>query len=85
MIYAVAFRRSAERELARLPEAVRVRILAGIGGLRQNPRPHGSIKLQGSRNAYRIRIGNYRVLYTVEDEIRIVLIEEIGDRKDVYR
>jgi mRNA interferase RelE/StbE len=83
--YAVVFKRSAERELARLLEPLRIRILNAIGGLRQDPRPNGSIKLKGSKNAYRIRVGNYRVLYTVEDEIRIVTIEQVGDRKEVYR
>lgn len=85
MSYSVLFKRSAERELARFQEPIRIRILSAIGGLRQDPRPIGSIKLKGSKNAYRIRVGNYRVLYTIEDEIRIVLIEQVGDRKDVYR
>jgi len=83
--YQVAFKRSAERELARLQEPVRHRIPNATGGLRLDPRPQGSIKLKGAKDAYRIRVGDYRVLYTVEDEVRIVLVQQVGDRKDVYR
>ncbi|MBX2977836.1 MAG: type II toxin-antitoxin system RelE/ParE family toxin [Flavobacteriales bacterium] len=85
MSYQVTFKRSAERELARLREPQRSRVLAAIGGLRTNPRPHGSIKLKGATNVHRIRVGDHRVLYVIEDEVRIVTIEHVGDRKDVYR
>ena len=85
MSYQVIFKRSAERELIRLHEPHRSRVLVAIGGLRTNPRPHGSIKLKGATNVHRIRVGDYRVLYVIEDEVRIVTIEQIGDRKDVYR
>ncbi len=53
--------------------------------LANNPRPEGSIKLKGSDNLYRIRVGPYRIIYTIEDDKLIVLVLEIGDRKDVYR
>ncbi len=85
MSYSVTFKRSAGRELARLREPKRTKVLQAIGALRSDPRPHGSIKLKGSSDAYRIRVGDHRVLYTIEDEIRIVTIEQVGDRKDVYR
>lgn len=85
MTYRVDFKRSAERELNRLPEALRTRVLRAIGSLRADPRPQGTIKLKGSVNAWRIRVGAYRVLYTIDDGVRIVLIQQVGDRKDIYR
>ena len=84
-LYQVSVKRSAERELNRLREPLRTRVMHAIGSLRADPRPHGSIKLKGSSNAYRIRVGDHRVLYTVDDMVRIVLIQQVGDRKDVYR
>jgi mRNA interferase RelE/StbE len=56
-----------------------------IDGLSKEPRPSGCKKLQGSENEYRIRIGNYRVIYTVADVVRIVTIIKIAHRKDAYR
>ncbi len=85
MNYNVVFKRSAERELARLQVPIRVRILSAIGSLRKNPRPNGSTKLKGAKNVYRIRVGDYRVLYSIDDLVRIVLVQQVGDRKDVYR
>lgn len=85
MSYRVVFKRSAERELSNLPEPHRSRVLVTIGSLRTNPRPYGSIKLKGGSNVHRIRVGNYRVLYVIDSEVRVVTIEQVGDRKDVYR
>lgn len=53
--------------------------------LGENPRPDGYIKLKGSDNLFRIRVGPYRIIYTIQDDKLIVLVLEIGDRKDIYR
>ena len=68
-----------------MPGKVILNVEAKIDGLANDPRPSGCKKLQGSDNEYRIRIGNYRVIYTIADVVKIVTIIKIADRKDAYR
>jgi mRNA interferase RelE/StbE len=83
--YAVSFRRSAEKDMRKLDAAVQRRVLRAIDGLAKDPRPDGCRKLVGSDDAFRIRIGDYRVIYTVDDVVRIVAIENVRHRRDAYR
>ncbi len=83
--YSVVFARSARRELERLEAGVARRIIARIEGLLSNPRPHGCVKLQGVHNLWRIRVGEYRVIYAIDDGDRIVDISAVRHRSDVYR
>ena len=83
--YAVSFRRSAEKDLRRLDATVRRRVLRSVDSLVHTPRPDGCRKLVGSENAFRIRVGDYRVIYTVEDAILVVAIESVRHRREVYR
>ena len=85
--YAVSFRRSAEKDLRKLDAgaATRYACYAQVDALVLNPRPVGCRKLYGSENAYRIRIGDYRVIYTVDDEVLVVAIERVRHRREVYR
>lgn len=84
-MYTVRFKKSAEKELERLPTQIIRRISRAIDALTENPRPAGSKKLEGQKESlWRIRIGDYRVIYLVEDVIKIVEIRRIGHRKDVY-
>ena len=83
--YAVSFRRSAEKDLRKLDGKVQTRVLRAVDGLVFDPRPDGCRKLQGSDDAYRIRVGDYRVIYTVDDEVLIVAVERVRHRRDVYR
>jgi mRNA interferase RelE/StbE len=85
MNYTIQYKRSASEELLALPETQARKILSSINRLAEEPRPHGSKKLKGSNNVYRLRIGNYRVIYTITDQILIVTIIKIGHRKSVYR
>lgn len=82
--YRVLIRPSAAKELEAIPERDRRRIAERIAALAQSPRPHGCEKLSG-REQYRIRQGDYRVVYEVNDEEAWVRVVRIGDRKDVYR
>jgi mRNA interferase RelE/StbE len=84
-MYQVVVERSAEKDLRRLSGAVRPRIAAALQSLAKNPRPAGSLKLAGTDNDWRIRVGDYRIIYEIADEIRIVLINRIRHRGDVYR
>jgi mRNA interferase RelE/StbE len=84
MAYAVILRRAAEKELNRLPEKIHQRITRKLLELENNPRPHGAQKLQG-HDGYRTRIGDYRVLYLIDDEAKTVEILAVGHRREVYR
>jgi mRNA interferase RelE/StbE len=83
--YQVEWTRSAAREVRKLPTAVALRIAEGVGELAATPRPAGCRKLAGHANLWRIRFGNYRVIYSVNDRIRVVRVERIADRKDAYK
>ena len=82
--YNVQIKRSAERELRRLPRADLRRIIPRIERLALEPRPDGCEKLFGDQG-YRVRQGDYRVLHSIDDEKRIVEIFKIGHRREVYR
>jgi mRNA interferase RelE/StbE len=84
MAYTIILRRTAEKELNRLPEKVHQRITRKLLELENGPRPHGVQKLHGN-SGYRIRIGDYRVLYLIDDEARIVEVLAVGHRREVYR
>ena len=84
MTYQVIIKRSAEKELDALQENVRERLLKRLRALEGNPRPVGSKKLQG-QESYRLRAGDYRVLYLVDDKTRIVVVLAVGHRREVYR
>ena len=84
MPYAVYLKRSAEKELDRLPVEVHDRIVKRLISLRNNPRPPGTKKLFG-REGYRIRVGNYRILYIINEKEKKVEIVSVAHRKEVYR
>lgn len=82
--YRVFIKRSAAKELESLPVKDRRRIATKIAALAQNPRPVGCEKLSGEEK-YRLRQGNYRILYEITDRDLIVNVVKIGDRREVYR
>jgi mRNA interferase RelE/StbE len=85
-LYRVLIKASAGKELAAVgSKADRQKIVTRIQGLASNPRPHGSEKLAGYADRYRVRQGNFRIIYLIEDDASEVTIYKIGDRKDVYR
>ena len=75
----------AERDLKRLPADVYQRVIAEIKILAENPRPPGCKKLTGSKHDWRIRVGEYRVLYEIDDKAHVVRVMGVRHRKDVYR
>jgi mRNA interferase RelE/StbE len=84
--YRVLIKTSAAKELAAVePRAVRTRIVSRIQALASNPRSHGSQKLAGANERYRIRQGPYRIVYSVDDVARVVEVFKIGHRREVYR
>jgi mRNA interferase RelE/StbE len=83
--YTVVFTRSARRELERLEAGVARRIISRIETLSEDPRPHGCVKLQGTADLWRIRIGAYRVIYSFDAAARLVDIRVVRHRSDAYR
>lgn len=83
--YSVTFARSARKELEKLPSSVARRIIERIETLLINPRTTRSVKLQGNRNLWRIRVGDYRVIYRINDAEWIIDISIIRHRRDAYR
>jgi mRNA interferase RelE/StbE len=83
--YSIVFARSARKELEKLPSSVAQRIIVRIEALRKAPRPSGAVKLQGNKNLWRLRIGDYRVIYSVDDSARAVDISAVRNRRDAYR
>ena len=82
--YSLEIKRSAAKELAQLPSKDRGRVVARIQSLADDPRPVGAEKLSGQER-YRIRQGDYRILYEIEDQVLRVVVVKLGHRRDVYR
>jgi mRNA interferase RelE/StbE len=82
--YSLLIKRAAAKELEAVPLKDRRRIVARIQLLATEPRPPGIEKLSGAEK-YRVRQGDYRILYTIDDPTRSVVIVKIGHRRDVYR
>ncbi len=83
--YAVLFARSARKELETLPDLTGRRILSAIERLKTNPRPTGVRKLKGAENLWRLRVGDFRVVYAIDDKQSLIDIQIIRHRKDAYR
>ena len=84
MSYRVIIPKPVQKQLNNLPSKTRLRWLAEIRLLKDNPRPDGVKKLKGYENTYRIRVRNYRVIYEIKDREAIVLILSSIHRKDAY-
>jgi mRNA interferase RelE/StbE len=85
MDYQVVLRPAADHAVSKLPRNVQPRVIAKTQSLAANPRPHGVKKLQGQINLYRVAIGNYRIVYAIDDVRRVVTVTIIADRKESYR
>jgi mRNA interferase RelE/StbE len=83
--YAVVFARSARKELQNLDPQVARRILKQVEALVQDPRPSGVVKLEGAADLWRIRVGQWRVVYRISDRDRLVDVIAVRHRSDVYR
>ncbi len=84
MSYRIEVTPRAQKDLKALPVRERRRVAGQIDALKTDPRPQDCRKLMGREGFYRIRVGDYRVVYLVEDELLVILIVRVGDRKDIY-
>ena len=85
MAFRIEWKKSTRKDLRKLPASVANRIVGAVENLAENPFPPGVEKLSGSEHAYRIRRGDYRIVYEVVAESKLVEIQRVRHRKDVYR
>ena len=85
MVYRIELSPSAARELRKLDPAARRRVQAVVELLADDPRPPSATRLVGGAGEWRVRTGDYRVVYAIEDDVLLVLVVRIGHRRDVYR
>ncbi len=83
-VYEVLLSKAARKQLQSLPVFIHNKIIEDISGLAADPRPAGCKKLKGYKNSYRIRAGDYRIIYEVEDKVLRILVIAVGHRKDIY-
>ncbi|MAU02054.1 MAG: plasmid stabilization protein [Anaerolineaceae bacterium] len=83
-MYSLKIKRSAERDLKRLPRPLFLRLNQQILALRENPRPVGTRKLKGKLEGWRVRVGDYRIVYQINDPAQVVTIVRVRHRRDVY-
>lgn len=86
MSYTVTVERRAAKFLRALTDKrLSLRLYEAIDGLAKNPRAQGSVKLQGEYELYRVRVGDYRIVYHIQDAVLVVLVVQIGHRREIYR
>ena len=83
-VYEVLLSKAARKQLLILPAFIHNKIIEDISNLSAVPRPSGCKKLKGYKNSYRIRVGDYRIIYEIEDKVLRILVIAIGHRKDIY-
>ena len=83
--FSIQWRNSTKKDIRSLPRQEVARVIEAVTELADDPLPHGSQKLSGSERTYRIRVGDYRVIYEVVSDSHIVEVQRIRHRKDVYR
>jgi mRNA interferase RelE/StbE len=84
LAYQVLIKPTAEKQIAKLPKKIQKQIIIKLRELRLNPRPHDCRKLT-NEDLYKLRVGDYRIIYQIQDEILYVTIVRVGHRKEVYR
>jgi len=85
MSYRVEFRPAALRGMRRIPQPFKTRLMTAIAALAETPRPPGCVRLQGPEGFHRVRVGDYRIVYLVEDRVLLICVVRVAHRKDVYR
>ncbi len=85
MGFRLEYKSTVKKELRKLTQTDRLAIVKKIELLKKQPRPEGSAKLKGSRDLFRIRHGDYRVVYQIKKDVLIIIIIRIGHRRDIYK
>lgn len=85
MSFRLEYKNSVKKDLTELSQVDRIAVIRKIEALREEPRPAGSAKLKGSIDFYRIRHGDYRIIYKIQKKVLIIVIIRIGHRRDIYK
>jgi mRNA interferase RelE/StbE len=85
MAYRVTFKASAEKSLGKLPKEIAARVIEKAAALANDPRPSGSVKLAGPSGLWRVRVGDYRIAYLIDDKEQTVDIRIVAHRRESYR
>ncbi|QTX04195.1 type II toxin-antitoxin system RelE family toxin [Agromyces archimandritae] len=85
MPYAISYAPSAAKAIRKLDKAIARRLIAAIGALAEEPRPAGCIQLKGGDGELRIRVGDYRIVYDIDDGELVIVVLRVGHRREVYR
>jgi mRNA interferase RelE/StbE len=85
MAYEIIIKPTAEKSFARLEKAQQIKMIKAIENLVVNPRPQGFKKLKSLAELYRIRVGDYRIIYSIDNNILITTVVKIGHRKEIYK
>lgn len=85
MSYKIRFSKPASKQFKALPVQTQQRIRDKINALENEPRPNGVVKLESAVDLYRIRVGDYRIVYTIDDNILLIVIVKVGHRQNIYR
>ena len=85
MTYQVELAPAAVRQIKKLPRDVQQLVVQQLEELALNPRPNGVVKLEGAESLYRVRLGDYRIVYQIQDEVLLVTVVKVAHRREVYR
>ena len=85
MSYQLIIKPAAEREIDRLPRPLQHRVVEALTRIQQNPRGHGTVKLAGTKSTYRVRVGDWRIIYEIDSPGTTVFITMVAHRREVYR
>lgn len=83
--YEIQFANSAAREFRELPEEIKSRVSAAVEALKENPRPRGFRKIRSRQGLYRIRVGQYRAVYEIDDRQKLIVVTRVRHRQEAYR
>jgi len=84
MRYRVLIPKSVHKQINKLPSSVSVSVISKLEALQENPKPAGSLKMHGSEG-WRIRLGDYRIIYDIDDRQKLVVVRRVGHRREIYR
>jgi mRNA interferase RelE/StbE len=84
-LYSIRFSKQADKDMDGLPRLLQERVIEAAESLTIHPRPSGCKKMKGYKNRWRVRVGDYRIVYEVHDGVLVILVIRVAHRKEVYR
>ncbi len=84
MSYRIIVPKTVQKQINKLPNTIQARVIESLLSLKETPRPSNSLKMKNSQG-YRLRVGDYRVLYDIDDKTQTMTLRRVGHRRDIYR